>query len=199
DLVARPRLVLGQDPQIEPGPTVSDQQSRHPGLVHPQAHPVTGHPRLGDLEQRTADAVPVADAHLLVGQPFDGEVLAELAVLEVVAPERFCCFRSVAVARRSAFYRRAKVKWATPLGVVTDSTVKRFSRLSRPSQRRTPRPRTIGTRTTCRWSIRSAARNWRTVLGPPPMRTSRPPAASRALASASAGLASTKWKVLPPA
>jgi len=32
--------------------------------------------------------------------------------------------------------------------------------------------------------------DWRIVDGPPPMRTSRPPAASRAASSASAGLAS---------
>ena len=40
-----------------------------------------------DLEHRAADPVPVADAHLVVGQSLDGEVLAELAVTEVVAAE----------------------------------------------------------------------------------------------------------------
>jgi hypothetical protein len=34
---------------------------------------------LGDLEQRAADLVPVADAHGIVGQSFDREVLAELS------------------------------------------------------------------------------------------------------------------------
>src|SRR5690606_40719281 len=61
----------------------------------------------------------------------------------------------------------------SPEGVVTDSTRKRLSSPSSPSHRRTPRPSTIGTTTTCRWSMRSASRNWRTVLGPPPIRTSR--------------------------
>ena len=36
-----------------------------------------------DLEQRAADLITVADAHGIVGQSFDGEVLAELSVDEV--------------------------------------------------------------------------------------------------------------------
>ena len=46
--------------------------------------------------------------------------------------------------------------------------------------------------------MRSAARKSRTIVGPPPMRTSRSPAASRARSSASCGLASTKWNTVPP-
>ena len=46
--------------------------------------------------------------------------------------------------------------------------------------------------------MRSAARNCRMVAVPPPMRTSRPSAASRAFCSASSGLASMKWNVVPP-
>jgi hypothetical protein len=38
---------------------------------------------LGDLEQCAADLVTVADAHSVVGQSFDREVLAELSVNEV--------------------------------------------------------------------------------------------------------------------
>jgi hypothetical protein len=40
---------------------------------------------LCNLEQSGADAIPVADAHLVVAQPVDGEVLTELAEDEVVA------------------------------------------------------------------------------------------------------------------
>ncbi len=36
------------------------------------------------------------------------------------------------------------------------------------------------------------------MVGPPPMRTSKPAAASRATASASAGTASRMWNVVPP-
>jgi hypothetical protein len=39
---------------------------------------MSGDPGLGDLEQRRADRVAVADTDLLVGQAVDGEVLAEL-------------------------------------------------------------------------------------------------------------------------
>jgi hypothetical protein len=66
---------------------VGDQQRGYPRVVHPDAHPVAGHPRLGDLEQRRADLVPVADAHLVIGQAADGEVLPELPVAEVAAAE----------------------------------------------------------------------------------------------------------------
>ena len=58
---------------------VGDEQRRHGGLVHADADAVTGDARLGDLEQRVADPVAVADADLVVGQALDGEVLAELA------------------------------------------------------------------------------------------------------------------------
>jgi hypothetical protein len=49
--------------------------------------------RLGDLELGFADAVPVADAHLVVRQPVDGEVLPELAELEIVALENLAPVR----------------------------------------------------------------------------------------------------------
>jgi hypothetical protein len=50
----------------------------------------------------------------------------------------------------STTYRRVKVRWVTPLGALTDSTSKRSSSRSNPSQSRSPRPRTIGTTTMCR-------------------------------------------------
>ncbi len=64
-----------------------DEQRGHARFVEADAHPVTGHTRLGDLEQRGADLEPVADAHLVVAEPVDREVLAELAILEIVAVE----------------------------------------------------------------------------------------------------------------
>ena len=48
----------------------------------------------------------------------------------------------------------------------------------------------------CIVSTRSASRNSRIVLTPPPSRTSLPCAASRACARAVAGSASTKWNVV---
>src|SRR3954447_16587453 len=58
-------------------------------VTEPHTHPVAGNPRLAHLEQRVADLVLVTDAHLVVGKPVDGEVLAELAVLEAAPAEVF--------------------------------------------------------------------------------------------------------------
>jgi hypothetical protein len=51
-------------------------------FVHPDADAITGDARLSDLESCTADPITVADTHDIVGQSFDGEVLAELSVNE---------------------------------------------------------------------------------------------------------------------
>jgi hypothetical protein len=75
---------LGQHAEIEPGPVPGHQQRGQLRIVHPDTDPEAGDPRLGDLEDRVADLVPVADAHLVVGQSLHGEVLPELPVLEVV-------------------------------------------------------------------------------------------------------------------
>src|SRR5262249_48655145 len=53
-------------------------------LVHADADSVAGHPGLRDLEQRRSDPIPVANAHLIVSEPVDREVLTELTEHEVV-------------------------------------------------------------------------------------------------------------------
>ena len=58
---------------------MGDQERRHLWMVHLQAEAKTCHTRLGDFEQRTANAVAVANTDLHVGQAFDGEVLTKLA------------------------------------------------------------------------------------------------------------------------
>ena len=83
DVVAGAHLAFPEDAEVEPRPSAGRQQRRHPRLVHPDADAIAGHARLGDLEQRAADLIPVADAHHIVGQSFDREVLAELSVDEV--------------------------------------------------------------------------------------------------------------------
>jgi len=85
DLVASLHRALAQDPEVEPRPVMGDQQRGDLRVVHPDADPVAGDAGLGDLEHRAADAVLVADAHLIVGQAGDREVLPELAVAEVIA------------------------------------------------------------------------------------------------------------------
>src|SRR5262249_23463511 len=68
---------------MEVGRSARRQQRRHVGFVHPDADAVAGHARLRDLEPRAADLVPVPDAHEVVGQAFDREVLTKLSVHEV--------------------------------------------------------------------------------------------------------------------
>jgi hypothetical protein len=58
--------------------------SGHRRFIHADPDAIARHPRLGDFEQGLADAVAVTDAHLVIGEPVDGEVLAELAVAEIV-------------------------------------------------------------------------------------------------------------------
>ena len=66
---------------------MAHQQRGQLGLAEPHADPVAGDAGLGNLELRLADAVPVADADLVVGQAVDGQVLTELSIGQVVAPE----------------------------------------------------------------------------------------------------------------
>ena len=87
DLVARFHLAFLQHAQVKARFLVCDQQRRHLGLVHADADPVAGDTRLGDLKEGAADAVLVADAHLLVGQAIDGKILPELSEHEVIATE----------------------------------------------------------------------------------------------------------------
>src|SRR5262249_29260184 len=63
------------------------QERGHPRLVEADADAVAGGPGLRHLEQAGADPEAVADADLGVGQALDGEVLAELTVHEVAAPQ----------------------------------------------------------------------------------------------------------------
>ena len=79
---------LLEDAEVEAGSAVGDEERGHAGLVEADAHPVAGHPRLGDLEGCRTDPVPVADAHLVVAETVHGEVLAELSVDEVVRGRR---------------------------------------------------------------------------------------------------------------
>ena len=70
--------------EVEARSSVRDEERRHARLVHPDPDPIARDPRLGDLEHRRADAIPVADADVVVAEPLDREVLAELAEREVV-------------------------------------------------------------------------------------------------------------------
>src|SRR5947209_7012750 len=81
-------MSFAQYAEVEAGTVLGDQKRGHPRLVEADAHPVTGGPRLGDFEFSLADAVPVADADLVVRQSVDGEVLAEHAPGQIRAIEK---------------------------------------------------------------------------------------------------------------
>jgi DNA-binding CsgD family transcriptional regulator len=87
DRLAGLDVPFGDDAHVEAGTMVADQQRGQLGLAQPHADPVAGDAGLGHLELRLADAVPVADAHLVVGQAVNGQVLAEHPVGQVVPPE----------------------------------------------------------------------------------------------------------------
>jgi hypothetical protein len=85
DVLPGLHLALGQDAEVKAGPVTRNQEGRNAGIIQPDAHPEAGDPGLGYLENSPADLVPVADAHLIVGQAVHREVLSELPVAEVGA------------------------------------------------------------------------------------------------------------------
>ena len=87
DLVSRLDLALLEHAEVEAGAAVGDEQRGDARVVHADPDAVAGDAGLGDLEDGGADPVAVADADLVVAQPLDGEVLAELPVDEVASSE----------------------------------------------------------------------------------------------------------------
>src|SRR5262245_22143355 len=85
NLVSGLDLSLLEHAEVEAGSMVRDEQRRHARVVHPDSDAVAGDARLSDLEDGAADLVAVANADLVVTQAVDREVLAELAVDEVVS------------------------------------------------------------------------------------------------------------------
>src|SRR5262245_29398594 len=83
DRVASAYLAFSKHAEVKSRPAAGGQQGRHSRLVHADADAIAGHTRLGDLEHGPADLVAIADAHHIVGQTFNREVLAELTVDEV--------------------------------------------------------------------------------------------------------------------
>src|SRR5271170_2741985 len=94
--------------------------------------------------------------------------------------------------------QRASTMWvACSVGTFSVTRKPRPGR-SMPANRDSPRPRTTGDSARCNSSIAPASRYWRIVETPPPIFTSRSPAAALAWASAASIPSVTKWKVVPP-
>jgi hypothetical protein len=84
DLVACADFTFLNHTAIEAWTLMRDQQSGHLRVIHAYADAIAGNPRLRHFKQRTADAVAIADADLIIGKTFYRQVLAELTVLRVV-------------------------------------------------------------------------------------------------------------------
>ena len=89
DVIASSDFSLFDDPEIEAEPAVRHEQRGHLRFVHANADPVAGDAMLRHFEQRAADPVAIADAHLVVGQAVDREVLAKLRMSEIGSAELF--------------------------------------------------------------------------------------------------------------
>jgi hypothetical protein len=87
DRIACSYFTFLQDTQIEAGPVMSHNQSRHFGVLHPDTQAVTRHSRLRHFEEPTANPVLITDADLVIRQTFHSKVLAKLSVREVPAVE----------------------------------------------------------------------------------------------------------------
>src|SRR5262245_2416326 len=83
DDVAGADVACLQDAEIESRPPRGGEQCRHARLVHSNAEPIAGNPRLRHLEYGAADLIPIADAHGIVSQLLDSEVLSKLSVNEI--------------------------------------------------------------------------------------------------------------------
>jgi hypothetical protein len=102
----------------------------------------------GVVADRLEDVAGQAD---LVFDTIGGEVLARSpALLRPGGRRRHPRPDRPPALTQAPGYRRVKVRWVTPLGLLTASVRKRRSSPSSPSQSGSPRPSTMGTTTMCR-------------------------------------------------
>src|SRR6516225_11200216 len=67
DVVTGTDLALGDNSEVEARTMLGDKKIRYLRFVQPHADPKAGDARLGDFEFGGADAVTIADAHLVIG------------------------------------------------------------------------------------------------------------------------------------
>src|SRR5580698_7728774 len=87
DLVARADLPFFNDTAIKARSLMRDQERSHLRIVHPYTDSIACDARLRHFKERAADPVTISDADLVIGKTIDGQVLPELAILEVVTLE----------------------------------------------------------------------------------------------------------------
>ena len=86
DLVSRLYVAFFEHAEVEARAVVGDEHRGDARVVHADPDAVAGDPGLRDLEDGSADLVAIADADLVIGESFHGEVLAELAVAKSFRP-----------------------------------------------------------------------------------------------------------------
>ena len=87
DVVAGPHQAFRDDPEVEARAVLGDKQVGHLGYAQTHADAEAGDARLGHFELGVADPIAVADADVAIVKAGDGEVLPELAGLQVVAAQ----------------------------------------------------------------------------------------------------------------
>jgi hypothetical protein len=87
NFVSGANFAFRDNSEIEPWLPMRNDQRSDLGITHSNSETITGDTRLRHFKDRRADLVSVPNADFIVGETFNGEILAELSVLEVVAAE----------------------------------------------------------------------------------------------------------------
>jgi len=87
DVVACANFSLLQHAKVKSWPSVCDEQPGHPRVIQADAHAVAGHARLCDFEYGVANAISITNADLVIGKPFNSEILSKLAETKIIALE----------------------------------------------------------------------------------------------------------------
>src|SRR4051794_25621242 len=74
DLIARPNFSFLQDAKVKSWSFFFSSRRRHTRFIHANAHAVARHARLRYFKDGVTNPVSIADTHLLVREPLDGEV-----------------------------------------------------------------------------------------------------------------------------
>ena len=88
NVIARADFSLLQHAKVKPRSSMCYKQRRHTRLVHADADTVARDARLRYFKYCIANAVSIADAHLVIRKPFNSEVFAELAESKIIAAQK---------------------------------------------------------------------------------------------------------------
>ena len=88
NVIACTNFSLLQHTKVKPWPSMCYEKRRHSGFIHADADAIARHAWLRYLKFCTTDAVSIADAHLAIREPLDGEIFSELAESKIVAAQK---------------------------------------------------------------------------------------------------------------